>query len=508
MYTGVALHSLDLFASFFFRALVGYAFCLALSWVCFRPNVRFLVWMSFLVAAGLYWIFLIVHAVDYQSARLISVRGAASSFPSSSVGVTNWTIPASWGGRLGVAAGALAWCYVAGALILLLLAVRNRTKLWFVLRDATPVSGELDQTFVQLCDRLRVRCCRLFVLRGLTSPATAYSWRPRILLPESLQSYLDDEQLEDVLCHELMHVKRRDYLWATISELTRCLLFFHPAVWLALRHLRQQRELACDAAVVRQREDRRPEYAECLTRLARVRLAEERAFVPINFAGSASFLATRVRSVLAEKHSYPWWKQGAAFAAIVPLLAVFVVLWPALAIVLRLAPRVAGEGLKPPARVVSTKLEKVRPQRRVRSSGPPLVVAHVPTLRPSEDISSLPSLLLSPGAGESNIVSMDIPWDSNNATMLPSPESNSEREKDSARNQTPAVISSPPVSATPVWTESPPLKRAGSSSSWRSALAGLAVATLGRIARQAGAEGQDLVQSQEGNHFLTLPGGP
>lgn len=507
METGFGLHALDLFASYFIRTLVAYVFCLALSWICFRPHVRFLVWTSFLVAAGLYWIFLLVPTGGGQPMGIISMKGAAPAVPWSFIGVWNWSIPLSWTKGLGAAAEALVWCYGAGAIILLLLMLRNRIKLQVVLRRATAVSGELDHTFAELCDRLHVRPCRLFVLPGLTSPATAYSWRPRILLPESLHSYLDEAQLADVLCHELVHVKRRDYLWGTISELTRCLLFFHPAIWLALRNARRQRELACDAAVVRQRENRRPEYAECLTRLARVRLAEERAFVAINFARSGSFLALRVRTLLTDRSSYPWWRRGAAFTASLVLPACFGVLWPALAVVLQFAPPVAGESIQPIARVLSTKRNTLRQHLRVRPSGRAPIVAHVPTPTRSEDIPSPPYLALSVAA---------IPNISDIANILNSPKpdivnshgTSSPELADSSPKQTRAGASSRDIPETPVWSESPPQRRSAASPSWRKALVRIAAATVGGMAGRGSVEGPGSDQSQEGNHFVTLPGEP
>jgi hypothetical protein len=83
------------------------------------------------------------------------------------------------------------------------------------------------------------------------------------------------------------------------------LVFFHPMVWLAYRHLRWERELACDRKVVEQRAEARLPYAECLTRLARWFVEEKsRVFEGIGFSSSTSLLSTRVRALLAEPSSY------------------------------------------------------------------------------------------------------------------------------------------------------------------------------------------------------------
>ena len=82
------------------------------------------------------------------------------------------------------------------------------------------------------------------------APALFGFLKPRLLLPESAVRKLDDRELRMVFLHELAHVKRGDILlnWAII--LARSLHWFNPLVWLALRRLRADRELVCDAMVM------------------------------------------------------------------------------------------------------------------------------------------------------------------------------------------------------------------------------------------------------------------
>ncbi len=93
------------------------------------------------------------------------------------------------------------------------------------------------------------------------SPAVAYCQqiaiptvigvlRPTILLPLSVASGLNQEQLEAILVHELAHIRRYDYLVNLIQRLIEALLFFHPAVWLVSRRIRIERERCCDDQVL------------------------------------------------------------------------------------------------------------------------------------------------------------------------------------------------------------------------------------------------------------------
>src|SRR5262249_48317949 len=72
-----------------------------------------------------------------------------------------------------------------------------------------------------------------------------------ILLPERIAEQLDDDELEAVMMHEMVHIARCDNLIANVQRLLCCLLWFHPLVWLLDRLLLAERERACDEEVLR-----------------------------------------------------------------------------------------------------------------------------------------------------------------------------------------------------------------------------------------------------------------
>ena len=60
-------------------------------------------------------------------------------------------------------------------------------------------------------------------------PVTFGFRRPVVLLPEMLRTQSDQIQ-QVVVCHELFHVRRRDWIWVVAEELLKSVLWFHPAV--------------------------------------------------------------------------------------------------------------------------------------------------------------------------------------------------------------------------------------------------------------------------------------
>jgi beta-lactamase regulating signal transducer with metallopeptidase domain len=62
---------------------------------------------------------------------------------------------------------------------------------------------------------------------------------------------LTEHELNAVLIHELTHARRRDNLIRLTYELSLCVLWFHPLVWVAGSRLALYRELSCDESVIR-----------------------------------------------------------------------------------------------------------------------------------------------------------------------------------------------------------------------------------------------------------------
>jgi TonB family protein len=120
-----------------------------------------------------------------------------------------------------------------------------------LLRDSTARSAALPPV-----GDLEVR-----TTNGLLEPALVGIVRPVLLLPRGITEQLSQAQLAAVLEHELAHWRRRDNLTAAAHMLVEAVFWFHPLVWWIGARLVDERERACDEAVVRAGHDARA-YAE------------------------------------------------------------------------------------------------------------------------------------------------------------------------------------------------------------------------------------------------------
>jgi beta-lactamase regulating signal transducer with metallopeptidase domain len=97
-----------------------------------------------------------------------------------------------------------------------------------------------------------------------SGPALVGLLRPRLCLPSDFEQRFSASEQDLVLAHEQVHLARHDNRWNTLGALLCVLHWFNPFAWAALRRMRADQELACDAAVLRRHPDCKSAYAQAL----------------------------------------------------------------------------------------------------------------------------------------------------------------------------------------------------------------------------------------------------
>ena len=129
----------------------------------------------------------------------------------------------------------------------------------------------------------------LLLSDDVASPVT-FGWRdPVVLLPANFEEF--PEAMQDaILCHELLHVERRDWLFTIAEELVRAVLWFHPAIWWVISEIQLAREQTVDQAVIETTRARGP-YVDALLLMAGASL--EGASGHLELASAPGFLRRR-----------------------------------------------------------------------------------------------------------------------------------------------------------------------------------------------------------------------
>lgn len=118
---------------------------------------------------------------------------------------------------------------------------------------------------LEIADAVGARA--LLLVSGRVESPVTFGWRrPVVLLPIGFAE-LPLRAQRGVLCHELLHVRRRDWLAALFEEGVRAVLWFHPGVWMLLARIALSREQVVDREAVRLTGSRRA-YLEALRAFA------------------------------------------------------------------------------------------------------------------------------------------------------------------------------------------------------------------------------------------------
>lgn len=167
-------------------------------------------------------------------------------------------IPA--GGLPPAIANALVAVWLAGAALVLLQSVLRIRRLAALVDRATPAPQAPGAALPVRYSNARIE------------PALVGIRRPVLLLPTDVETRLSPAQLEAVIAHEVCHWRRRDNLTGALHMLIEALFWFCPLVWWIGARLVEERERACDEAVVAAGHDRRT-YAEAILGVAELRAA-------------------------------------------------------------------------------------------------------------------------------------------------------------------------------------------------------------------------------------------
>ena len=172
-------------------------------------------------------------------------------------------------------------------------------KLW---KESMPVS--LDERVAAVlnsatadCERGPVEVCTTTMLQR---PSVIGFLRPRILIPDWLYGRLTQSELEQIVLHEVEHLRRRDD-WTNLAQ-KLCLMVFPLNLALAWieRRLCSEREMACDEGVVRVTRAPRA-YAACLASLAERGLERRVEALSLGAWQRRPELVHRVHSILRKK---------------------------------------------------------------------------------------------------------------------------------------------------------------------------------------------------------------
>ncbi len=143
------------------------------------------------------------------------------------------------------------WIFAVWIMGFVLLSMRMiflyvRIKRYTASRNIITNEG-LQKQLSQLLQRIGIsKKIGVFESQQINSPMVFGFLKPIILFPIGLLNQLTQDELEQILLHELAHVIRYDYIINLLQSLLEVLFYYHPAIWWISSQIRNERECACD----------------------------------------------------------------------------------------------------------------------------------------------------------------------------------------------------------------------------------------------------------------------
>ena len=209
------------------------------------------------------------------------------------------------------------WIWIVGAVSLLLFGA------FLYFRTAKKLEEAVLHERIDLLDfckeKLRLkRSVKIFNSDRIDTPFVHGLINPRIMLPSRLIIESSEQDLKYIIMHELVHIKRFDYIIKLISMLVLCIYWFNPVIWLCYILSQKDMEMSCDDKVITVfEEDIRKEYATVLVRLAE----KQNSLLGSGFpAFGESNVKSRVKGIVNFKKPGIWIISVAALVLVVFIL--------------------------------------------------------------------------------------------------------------------------------------------------------------------------------------------
>lgn len=231
-----------------------------------QPRVLLASWRLLLAICLLLPVVQPWHRPQNATPIVVSTDFAGVPLPPPSVpAVTHWHLPS-----LQTIAPLLGVVILAGIALRFTALVLGLLKLRRLRQSSRPIASTADcASVLQAVCSLVPAPAEFRFSSQVDSPVTFGFLAPVVLLPERFAS-LDLRFQSAITCHELLHVRRRDWAHHLGEEVLRALFWFHPAIAWLISRVRLAREQVVDLEVVRLTNARKS-YLEALLEFTNAR---------------------------------------------------------------------------------------------------------------------------------------------------------------------------------------------------------------------------------------------
>ena len=191
-------------------------------------------------------------SVKYRPIHTLDLRSPTPSAGEENIGALSTAefhehqnMPLSWPVKL-----CISW--FCGALVFLILFLSKIRNIMTVLNHASLVR---DKDTIDIVDYWRrsfniTRPVNIYSSDKFLSPFTTGLFRPKIFIPAPLLQGMDNETINSIIAHEMVHIKHFDHAWIRLQNVLQIIYFFNPIVWYVNSQINIERDRLCDSLVM------------------------------------------------------------------------------------------------------------------------------------------------------------------------------------------------------------------------------------------------------------------
>ena len=197
----------------------------------------------------------------------------------------------------------LAVTWFLGCLIFMALFLNKISGINRVLKHSSLVK---DEGIIALAEywkqKFKVkRSVKIFSSEKFLSPFTVGILRPRIFIPAPFLENKDNETINSIIAHEMVHIKRFDHAWIRMQNILQVIYFFNPVIWYANRQINIARERVCDSIVLSKKVIKPEAFGRSVIDAIRVNVfGRTLLYSLLGFSNHKKILEYRIKDILKE----------------------------------------------------------------------------------------------------------------------------------------------------------------------------------------------------------------
>lgn len=131
-------------------------------------------------------------------------------------------------------------------------------------RHRVPTANNVREALARIEDNLAIDPAPVYVTSLSIGPAAFGFWNRKLVVPETIVADKTPAELEPILVHELVHIRRGDTFFSILRAVAQSIWWFNPLVWWSTRQASYQCERCVDNDVMSLKRYSPGQYAKAL----------------------------------------------------------------------------------------------------------------------------------------------------------------------------------------------------------------------------------------------------